>query len=185
MPSDSVRPLSLKGSLILADPSLRDAHFRKSVLLLTEHHRDKGAHGYVLNQPYGKTVGEVLSGDDFSALSDVPIFVGGPVSREHLIFASLQWKVATKRLTCQTHLSVGDAIARRENGETIRAFLGYSGWGKGQLERELQENAWIARTPGPNVLEGSAKDGLWRQLMASLGPYYELRTFGPSHPLLN
>ena len=47
--------LCLRGSLLLADPSLHDPNFHRTVLLLTEHRHDAGAHGYILNRPFGKT----------------------------------------------------------------------------------------------------------------------------------
>ncbi len=180
--AETVRQFSLKGNLLLADPSLRDPHFRHGVVLLTEHSKETGAHGYVLNKPYGKNVGDVLRGPEFAGLAEVPLYVGGPVNREHLIFASFQWKVATKRLTVQTHLSVDEALRRKENGETIRAFLGYSGWDKGQLEYEIRHNSWITRPAGPAVLELQTDDRLWRMLITALGPYYELKAQGPENP---
>jgi putative transcriptional regulator len=182
---DSARPLSLKGSLLLADPSLSDRYFRHAVVLLTEHDKTTGAHGYVINKPQGKKVGDVLRGPEFEGLANVPIYVGGPVSQEHLIFAALQWKVATKRLTVQTHLSGPEALERQERGEVIRAFLGYSGWSSGQLEHEMRANSWVTRPPGPGVLEPGADELLWKRLVTSLGPYYELRSYGPKHPGMN
>lgn len=183
--TDSARPLTLKGSLLLADPSLRDQYFYHSVLLLTEHDKDQGAVGYVLNKPYGKKVGDILMGEEFAGLHSVPIFIGGPVSREHLVFAALQWKIATKRLTVQTHLSAAEAMQRQENGEIIRAFLGYSGWGSGQLEHEMRENAWITRPAASQVLEGESNEKLWKMLLTSLGPVYELRSHYPASPWFN
>ena len=87
---------SLKGSLILADPSLREPTFFRSVLLLTEHSRESGAFGYILNRPMGKRVGELLGAEVLprevrKRLADIPVFMGGPVSTEHLTFSAMGW----------------------------------------------------------------------------------------------
>src|SRR5687768_15479216 len=141
-PEDSSQ-LCLSGSLILADPSLQDPNFRRAVLLLTEHRHDQGAHGYILNRPLGKSAGELLAAPEFKALAGVPVFAGGPVSPEQLTFASLSWQPGSGTLTWATHLTREDAADRIQQGESVRAFVGYSGWGSGQLENELKQRSWI------------------------------------------
>jgi putative transcriptional regulator len=178
-------PSSLKGSLILADPSLRDPNFFRSVLLLTEHQQDKGAHGYILNRPLHKVVGDVLSADEFAELKEVPIYIGGPVGQEHLTFASFQWEGCGAALQYSTHLSTQEAIRRIQAGETLRAFLGYSGWGEGQLENELQQKAWITRKPAQAAFKINAQEELWMELLSSMGPWYQLLAGMPENPSLN
>jgi putative transcriptional regulator len=185
MPFEDPDQLCLKGSLILADPSLRDPNFFRSVLLLTEHRHDHGAHGYILNRPLGKKVSEVLASDDFSGLHDVPIFIGGPVSQEHLTFVSLTWQPSSHELAFATHLSTEEAKRRRAEGQTIRAFIGYSGWGEGQLEAELRKKAWITRKPEAAILRGSKGEDLWNRLLSSMGPYYRMLANSPEDPSLN
>jgi putative transcriptional regulator len=183
--SDPARPLSLKGALLLADATLQDPYFEHSVVLLTAHQREQGATGFVLNKPFGKRIGEMIPKAEFAALKDVEVFIGGPVGGEHLIFAAMHWRVETRRLVMQTHLSAEDAIARQEQGETIRAFLGYSGWSRGQLEQEIRENAWQTRAPVARVMEPTCDDRLWRELYRSLGPLFELKALGPKFPSQN
>jgi putative transcriptional regulator len=126
-----------------------------------------------------------LGGEEFSPLRHVPIFIGGPVGQEHLIFAALSWKPSAKALTCTTHLSLPDAIALQESGKHVRAFLGYSGWSSGQLEKELRGNSWITRRPEPSVLESKADESLWSTLLTTMGPYYKLLAGTPPNPELN
>lgn len=185
MQFDDPAPLCLKGSLILADPSLRDPNFFRSVLVLTDHRHDQGAHGYILNRPLGKKVGDVLSTDEFARLREIPIFVGGPVSQEHLTFAAFRWKPASNQLLCATHLSTPEAQERLDQGETIRAFIGYSGWGEGQLESELRQKAWITRKPNARVLQARKIDYMWAELLSSMGPWYQLLAGTPDNPALN
>lgn len=176
---------SLKGSLILADPSLREPTFRHSVLLLTEHNEEEGAHGYILNRPIDKTVGELLPAEEFKSLASVPVFVGGPVSTEHLTFGSLAWSEQEKKLQFTSHLSAKQAMRHQKEGFSIRAFVGYSGWGEGQLESELKQHTWITHKPEKRVLELAELDTLWNRLLKEMSPWHALLADEPDDVSLN
>jgi len=182
---DNPGPLNLSGTLMLADPSLRDPNFARTVLLLTDHESDQGAHGYVLNRPMGRRVGELLTDPAFRGLAEVPVFHGGPVSPERLTLVGLAWDEAAGRLEFTTHLSVDDACRLRCDGGEVRAFVGYSGWAEGQLENELKQRAWITRRPAPEVLTTLRPDTLWEELLRSMGPQYGLMATMPPDPSLN
>ncbi|MGI8603722.1 MAG: YqgE/AlgH family protein [Verrucomicrobiales bacterium] len=184
-PFDNPGPLCLRGSVILADPSLRDPNFARTVLLLTEHQVEFGAHGYVLNRPLGKKVGALLTGSQFQTLAQVPVFLGGPVSQEKLTFALLKWDAESGKLNYTTHLAVDDAKELHHEGGSIRAFLGYAGWAEGQLENELRQHAWITRKAGPAIVEMKEPDKLWSELLSSMGPWYGLLARMPEDPSLN
>ncbi len=72
--------LCLKGSLILADPSLKDPGFERSVLLLTNHQQDDGAAGFILNKPMGKKVSDLIQIDEMRELGQIsspsPLLIG-------------------------------------------------------------------------------------------------------------
>lgn len=185
---------SLKGSLILADPSLREPTFFQSVLLLTEHSAESGALGYILNRPLGKKVGDllgrgVLSEDQRSYLEEVPVFLGGPVSTEHLTFSALGWAESLdgeeESLQYSTHLSAGEAARYKIEGFHIRAYVGYSGWEEGQLEREMKEKSWITHQPDRDIMEDEKLDDLWKSLLRELSPYYKLIADEPEDLGLN
>lgn len=185
MESEEPGQLTLKGNLILADPSLREPTFKHSVLLLTEHSLEQGAHGYILNRPLGKKVGELLNDEPFKALFEIPVYIGGPVSTEHLTFSSLGWSEAEQELQFSTHLSAKQAIRNQEEGFSIRAFVGYSGWSEGQLESELQQHAWITHKAEKRVLETEEIDTLWNRLLKELSPWHALLANEPDEPGLN
>ncbi len=176
---------TLKGSLILADPSLREPTFRQSVLLLTEHSANIGAHGYILNRPMEKKVGDLLFAPEFESLADIPVFIGGPVSTEHLTFASLGWSDSGGSLQFTTHLSAKQALLHQMEGYAIRAFVGYAGWTQGQLEDELERKAWITHQPEPQVLDTANLDGLWKRLLRPLSPWHALQADEPDDLSLN
>ena len=192
MPSPSQDPAesSLKGNLILADPSLKEPTFFQSVLLVTEHSSDGGAFGYILNRPLGRGVGELLGGnvlppDQRERLADVPVFLGGPVSTEHLTFSALGWSDDDGTLQYSTHLSAAEAVIYEMEGFQIRAFIGYSGWSEGQLEGELLQKAWITHRPDKSIIEVANVDHLWKMLLRELSPWYKVVADEPENLGLN
>jgi len=185
MQLDDPDELCLNGSLILADPSLHDPNFNRTVLLLTNHSEEEGAHGYVLNRPLGKTVSDILPSSEFENLADTKIFVGGPVNTEQLTFTSMSWDSTKKCLHYDIHLSSEEALARKAEGFELRAFVGYSGWSSGQLESELKQKAWIRRPPDPRVLHTDGPEQMWSDLLRTMGPWYRLLADTPDDPTLN
>ncbi len=184
-PHDSDAPL-LSGHLLLAAPDLLEPTFRRTVLLITNHGADEGALGYVMNRPLGKTVVDLLPEADFPLLADVPVYLGGPVSQEHLTFASLAWDSKSRRLRYQTHLSAVEAQQLKQEGVVVRAFVGYSGWAEGQLERELEESAWIVKPPVPDLLVGGKTgEEIWGKLIRDVSPLHRLAADMPDDLSLN
>lgn len=180
---------SFKGSLILADPSLREPTFFQSVLLLTEH-SPSGAFGYILNRPVGKKVGDllgkdILPGEVRRKLEDTPVFMGGPVSTEHLTFSALGWSEDDGKLQYVTHLSAQEAVMHQMEGFQIRAFVGYSGWSEGQLEDEFEKKAWIAHRPDKTIIDLGNTDHLWKDLLRELSPWHKLVADEPDNLWLN
>ena len=178
-------PAKLQGQLLLADPSLRDGIFNRSVILLAEHDRAQGAFGLILNHPTGKTVGEFLSNTEFSALRQLAVFDGGPVSRDQLTFSSFWWSKKTG-LRWAVRISADEAIEHaRKPGRIVRAFVGYSGWTAGQLENELQRNSWVAARPQADLLGRDHDKQLWSELMGLVSPLHRILAQAPENPWLN
>jgi putative transcriptional regulator len=176
---------SFAGQLLLAHPVLQDPNFRRTVVLLSGHDAE-GAMGVVLNRPMGKQLGEMNADFAMSPLAGVPLYAGGPVEAESLIIVTWQW-IATDQAF---QLTFGVEIEKAEEligqpGLTMRAFLGYAGWTKGQLENEMQHDTWIA-TP----VEGDwliKQDGipLWRGLISHVEPDLKMLADAPEDPTVN
>lgn len=178
-------PRTWKGSLLLADPSLRDGVFNRSVILLTEHATDEGAFGLILNKPTGRTVGDFLTSDEFEPIGKLPVHEGGPVSREHLTFSSFWW-TPKRGLNWNIRISLDDAIAQAHRpGRIVRAFVGYSGWSAGQLENEWKHNSWIATKPVKDLLGQTHDRALWAHLMRGISPLHRILAESPEDPFLN
>ena len=125
---------TLAGQLLLAHPALRDPNFRRSVILLSAHSAE-GAMGVVLNRPLDKQLGELNSEFAFGPLAGVPVYAGGPVEPEQLIIVSWQW--LKEESAFQLHFGIEPEQAAAlvgTPGVTLRAFVGYSGWGRDSWE---------------------------------------------------
>jgi len=178
-------PIHLEGQLLIADPSLRDSIFNKSVILLAEHNSEDGAYGLILNRPTGQKVGDLLSSSEFADLKNIPVHLGGPVNQEHLTFAAF-WTAQNKTLKFAARISAADAIKRsHQPGTLIRAFTGYSGWVEGQLEDELQNSSWIPTLPNAGILACNHEQDLWADLLRNISPYHKILAEAPDDIYMN
>jgi putative transcriptional regulator len=175
----------LLGRFLLADPMLQDPNFSRTVILVTEQDPQGGALGYILNRPSSDCIGDLVPVPDFEGLSDVPVFYGGPVATNRLTLLSLAWDEDAGTLNFSCDLSPAEAQARREEGFTIRAFLGYAGWGRGQLEGELIQRAWIVSTPHPLAAKKTPDQSLWADILKHKRPYFRLIAEMPIDPSMN
>jgi putative transcriptional regulator len=174
---------NLAGSMLLAHPTLRDPNFRRSVVLMSVHNSD-GAMGVVLNRPTGKRLGELNGEFALSPLASVPIFAGGPVQTEQLLLVA--WEVHEDGF--RLHFGVEPdraAVLAAEEGTQLRAFLGYSGWTSGQLEKELKHDTWIVTDVPAGLLAQPQDDGLWRGILGALGQQWRLLAEEPDDPSQN
>lgn len=183
-PSTPAEP-NLSGSLILAHPSLREPAFFRTVLFLTEHSPAGGARGFVLNRPMERKVGDFLGSKEFSDVWDVPIFSGGPVGSNELMFMSLDWNRRGDGIQCSGSLGLQGAKKVLSGGGQVRAFVGYAGWSPGQLEGEMTRHAWIRQAPNREALDAEAGEQLWTNLLASKGGMYRILSKAPADPGLN
>ncbi len=179
-------PLSVAGSLLVASPNLLDPNFRRSVVYIANNDADAGSFGMVINRKTGKTVGELLPEKELGLLGKTPVFVGGPVGRDQLTFASLRWIDASRGIDCRPQLTLEEAgEIVRDDFSSVRAFVGYAGWGQGQLEAEVAQNAWIVSKPVRDFLDPKNLDGIWRSIMRKSGPLYRLLAEAPDDPSMN
>ncbi|HRG55023.1 MAG TPA: YqgE/AlgH family protein [Lacunisphaera sp.] len=176
---------SLAGQLLLAHPALREPSFSRTVILLSAH-GGEGAMGVVLNRPLDKQLGELNTEFALGALAGVPVYAGGPVEPEQLIIVSWRW--LEKERAFQLHFGIEPAQAAElvgAPGVTLRAFLGYAGWGQGQLEKELRHDTWVVTTVEGEILGQSDGTALWRQILGAIDPELKLLAEEPEDPTVN
>ncbi len=178
---------SLAGMMLLSHPVLRDKNFKRSVILLAAHSPKDGAMGVIINRPLGKTLGEVDEQFAFTPLADIPLYDGGPVEPERVIFAGWHWEAAQRRF--RLHFGIEREFAeklRRDDPEAhMRGFLGYAGWEKAQLEGELKANAWAVSKVDAMLLETVDGVDFWRAMLAKTSPELHLLSESPDDPEKN
>lgn len=169
----------MEGSLLIAHPALLDPNFRRSVIHISTHDAD-GSFGLIINRPAGRLVADLLPDHTLGALAKAPVFLGGPVGVDQLIFAAFIWRQEENRLECRHHVGLEEAEALVEDQAAIvRGFVGYAGWGKGQLDGELSQQAWLVKEPQREMLDVQQVPTLWRALTSSFGPWFRLVAEAP------
>lgn len=167
---------NLRGKLLLASPEMGDPNFAKSVILIVQHGPD-GAVGLVLNQPTGAAVADVLGamGDDAGVDCEVdePLYRGGPCDGPLMVLHQdpihAQEQVMDGVYFSSEREYVEPALAGLVR--PVRFYAGYSGWGKGQLEGELAELAWIVMDADLATVFASddtatlSDEAVWRSLI--------------------
>lgn len=181
-------PASRQGRLLVAAPALEDPNFRRTVVLMLEHSAE-GALGLVLNRPTPLVSREALPG----ALAELMpaaerVFHGGPVQPDAVIL--LADFEDPSRAAAITFGSVGIVTPDGEGGSpgqvrAIRAFGGYAGWGGGQLERELREEAWVDVAPDADDVFTDDHLGLWGRVLERKGGSWRLIARMPEDPSQN
>ncbi len=182
---DFSSPTSLAGSLLLAHPALSDPNFRRTVVYVAAHTEEEGAFGIVLNRAMGKRAADIAAKQPLGALGKAPVFIGGPVGMENLVFMSFDWNEEEESVIVRPNLSVGEAEACVEEGVSVRGFVGYAGWSAGQLEAEMEQGGWIVRPASREVVEVKSCAELWQTTMRGLGPWFRLMAAAPDDPSRN
>ena len=183
---DEPRGGSLAGSLLVAHPNMLDPNFRRTVLFISAHDPNEGALGVIINRPLDRHVADLVTETPFVGLAEVPVFLGGPVGKNQLMFAAFEWqKGEGLKLNHNVSLEEASDVLDPKKLATICAFVGYAGWGAGQLEAEMKQKAWLLQKPSPSVLKLDRLPKLWFDIMRTLGPWYKMLAAAPDDPSLN
>jgi putative transcriptional regulator len=178
-----------KGRLLISEPFLPDPNFERTVVLLCEHN-DEGSFGFVLNKPSILKVSEVM--EDLTELENV-VYVGGPVQQDTLHFIH-------RNATLENAVEIVDQIfwggsfenlmllleTKQLTAKDVRFFLGYSGWGPGQLDTELEQDSWIVCDyVTDQLLFDTGADVMWRKALENMGGRFSMYSNYPVDPRLN
>jgi putative transcriptional regulator len=177
---------SLAGSLLVAHPKMLDPNFRRTVLFISEHDPGEGALGVIINRPLDKQVADLVTETPPAGLAELPVFLGGPVGKNQLMFAAFEWH-QSGGLKLNHNVDIEDATGAVDPKKviTVFAFVGYAGWGAGQLENEMKQKAWLLQKAKLSVLKLDRLPNLWFDIMRGLGPWYKMLAAAPDDPSLN
>jgi putative transcriptional regulator len=178
------------GKLLISEPFLTDPNFKRSVVLIAEH-IEEGTLGFILNQPSQFLLRDLVP--DLGQ-ADFPVFIGGPVEIDTIHFIHC----------CNDKLNSGEEIGNgiywggnfemlkiliNDNSISpyeVKFFLGYSGWGMAQLDKEIKENSWIVSDQfHQEVVFSPNEEELWKEVIINLGPKFAHVSKFPSDPSLN
>ncbi|MDB2437903.1 YqgE/AlgH family protein [Hellea sp.] len=175
--------MKLTGRILIATPQMGDPRFKSAVIYICSHDSG-GAMGIVINKQVIKFGGALQLSDMLSNIgiegevkvADTPVLQGGPVDidRGFVLHTSDYFKTDTslklsKTLNLTSTKDILEALVKDEAPEKAMLAVGYSGWGAGQIERELQDNAWIVAKADEALIFDTDLDGKWVKALAGMG----------------
>ena len=168
----------LANQFIIAMPTLADPVFSHTVTFLCQHNKD-GALGIVINKPADMKLGDIFMQMNIPVTSttaaQAPVFSGGPVQQERgfvLHPPCGQWQASlavSDDISLTTSRDVLEAIAIGAGPTHYLVALGYAGWGCGQLEKEMIENAWLTTPYGRQVIFETPISQRWSAAAGQIG----------------
>jgi len=170
--------MNLTDNFLIAMPSLEDPNFHGTVTYMCAHN-DDGAMGIVINRPLEIGLGEVLAHLNIELQDEearnAPVLQGGPVQTER------GFVIHEPPGAWDSVLQVSDAIAIATSRDILNSMaqgngpdravvaLGYAGWGAGQLEREVLDNAWLSTPADSSIIFDVAAGDRWDKATRMIG----------------
>jgi putative transcriptional regulator len=175
--------------LLLSEPYLSDPYFRRTVILLCDHN-EEGSFGFVLNRFIDVGVEDLL--EDMPGL-DTRVSIGGPVQSGELFYLhTLGAHVEGSRPVIEDIHMGGDFGQLRSMLQNdprlarhVRFFVGYSGWGREQLAREMTEGSWLVAEADRAHVMNVKEDDLWGHVLRDMGTDFAPLANFPEDPTLN
>lgn len=189
----SVDDIIRRGTILVSSPLLQDPNFKHTAVLILDQDMNGGHIGLVLNRPLDMSLADIS--DMPGSADNVPLQNGGPVDLQRLFWIHTLGEALPGALEILPGLYIGgdyDALIKmfvdgKDIKDKIRFYLGYSGWGKDQLEKEVQMTAWgvLNNLLDPHLLFDYQQDEMWHKLCLLLGPDYRHWGIFPADPTMN
>jgi putative transcriptional regulator len=164
--------------LLIATPALRDPNFVHTVVLIG-HHDAQGALGWVINRLHDSLARDILTPEHRERVhAETPLHVGGPVPTDallalfHGVVNGAESAEIAPGLSVSRSADILPLLFSKAPGPGLvrgRLVFGYAGWGPGQLEREMQEGAWLALPSEEDLAFSPRVDDLWQRCFDRLG----------------
>lgn len=174
---------------MIAEPFLKDPNFMRTVVFLCDH-QEEGSFGFVINKTFNHTLDELMN--DLEELK-LPVYYGGPVQMDTIHFLHQYPDLIPGSFQVMDGIYWGGdfetAISLIKEGSLdlarIRFFIGYSGWGNGQLNDELKEKSWLTTQATRKLVFHKNIEEIWKDSLKELGGDYEMMANFPIDPQLN
>ncbi|HMU58054.1 MAG TPA: YqgE/AlgH family protein [Chitinophagaceae bacterium] len=177
------------GILLIADPFLKDPNFLRTVVFLCEH-KEEGSFGFVLNRMFENTLDELVP--ELEGYK-IPVYYGGPVQLNSVHFLHQYPELIPGGQEVLKGIFWGGdfdlVIELIKEGsidlKKIRFYIGYSGWGEGQLSGEIKEKTWLTVKATKRLIFHPRHKETWKDSLLQLGGEYEQIINYPIDPQLN
>lgn len=162
--------------LLVAMPQVLDPFFQRSVVLLV-HHEDEGSFGFIINRTTGIRLTEILEGMEvgWQGEGEAVAHFGGPVQPQLGTVLFAPGEVETEASTevfpgVALTQHIGDLVRLAEAPpDSFRLFLGYAGWGSGQLMEEILRNDWLTAPALVDLIFAPDPDEVWSAALHAVG----------------
>ena len=168
----------LKGHFLMAMPGLLDPNFNQTVTVICEHNQE-GAIGLVINRSHAfltcEEIFKELKIEYIPATSSLPVHIGGPVHTGEIFMLHgppFSWDAClmiNPTLAMSNSRDILEAIAMHRGPQDFILCLGCAGWGPGQLEAEIRENAWLTFPAQEEIIFGRPIESRWEEAVKRLG----------------
>lgn len=198
--SGSPVPASLDGYFLISETELTDPNFHRTVVLIVNHN-EEGAFGLVLNRPAEASLGEIVEELSESDAGKATLFIGGPVEQHYLftLHSGLPEHATSKFSSSPTDGivfepvfgSIEEYLQNEWPGEpdqdrpSFNFYLGYAGWGPGQLEYEIDEDAWLVIPADSQLVFNDDPSEGWNAALTKKGGLYRIIAQTGFKPSLN
>lgn len=181
---------ALKGHFLVAMPEMADFNFSHTVICISEH-THSGALGIIVNRVLpsvsGKTIFNELKLESIDGSESIPIHVGGPVHPNEIFILHgppFEWEsclMITETLAMSNTMDVITAIAAGRGPNAFLISLGCAGWGPGQLESEITQNAWLTCPVADEIVFSEPIESRWEKTVKLMGINPALLSSTPGH----
>ena len=192
---------SLKGYFLISETTMLDPNFKHTVVLIIEHNED-GAFGLIVNRKSSFKLSDLLPEFRNERGNHTPIYIGGPVQQEFLfaihsplldkpisstaieVIPNVYFEPGFRNLETYFKDGYWDQLPLDDRPK-IHLYIGYSGWGSGQLEKEIREGSWIVHPATEKIVFHPNPDEGWKDALRQKGGIYKIFADTNQDPFLN
>lgn len=186
-PKSLIKPA--KGKLLIAEPFMKDPYFKRSVVLLCEHTHE-GSMGFVLNRFIDLKLNELVEG---LPSINARLGIGGPVGSGELFYIHSLGDMIEGSIEIAGGFYTGGEFEQIKDmllidsslADRMRFFVGYAGWGDGQLDAELDQNSWLISDGFPSVVLDTRSQDIWGNTLRLMGNKFAPLANFPEDPSMN